>query len=124
MVGDPTLRRAIRLIAGAVHDFVKEKGWGPNQYRLFYRADESWGHIHIVFVAPQFDGGDYSANYKDLSASLRIKLQDVPGLFESIGIVLMGEKQHDSGGVYELGPEYSDVADEFKDYWAFTASPR
>ena len=108
MALDPLMRRAVRLIAGAIEKYAADRGWGPADYRWFYRTNPDWGLVGVILVAEGFEGRDYFQDYQAVRSYLENALKDEPGLTMGPGIVLRTPKQVEEGGIYAIGPDYEE----------------
>lgn len=108
MAVNTTLKRALRLIAGALTDYAKDQGWSPDDYWIYYHINPKWDKIHMIFVAKGFEGkGDFQ-NYASVRRYLESKLADEPELLNYMGLIVRSLKQVEEGGIYAIGPEYRD----------------
>jgi len=113
MAVSTALKRALRLIAGALIDYAKDQGWSPEDYWIYYHINSRWDKIHITFVAKGLAGkGDFQ-NYASVRQYLESQLADEPELLNYMGLIVRSLKQVEEGGIYAIGPEY-------RDYWTLS----
>jgi hypothetical protein len=119
MATETALRRAVRLVAGALTQYAQEQGWRDEDYWIYYSINPHWGgRVHFVFVARGFDGRDDYESYRSVWRHLQRVLADEPDVLESLNLVVLGKNKVDEGGAYSIGPEYED----FKEFWTVIPS--
>ena len=115
MAQSTILKRVVRRVAKALTDFARDKGWAPEDYRIYYRVNEVWDQVHFIFVAKAFESRSDFENYAEVRAYLEKSLADDPGLLKVIGLAVRSLSQVEKGGMHSIGPEY-------KEFWTFSRS--
>ena len=109
MALSPIMKRAIRRVADVLGAYAREHGWWPLDFRLYYRANEKWGKIDILFVSDGFDGLDEHEAYVSVMDHLGRWLSDEPELANAVGLVLQTFKETEEGGLYSIPRSYNPV---------------
>jgi|GEM_PF-1350724 len=104
------LQRCLRLVAGALTKYAQDKGWKPDSFGIFYRVNEDWGRVHIIFVSEHIDPQTKYQNYVDVLGYLRQTLDEDADLLDNLSLVTRSQEQVNQGGIYEIGPGY-------REYW-------
>ena len=112
---DTTLRRGVRLIAGAIEDYAKVEKWSQDDFRWYYRVQPEVNHIHLIIMMKNLLQQDYHTIYLKITSFLRDKLEDEAGLFDSLGVALWDFEQVREGSFYSVGSGYQD----YRDDWAY-----
>jgi hypothetical protein len=107
---NPALIRARRKLAMALAKYADRRGWHPEDYKIFMRANPDWNRLHVAFVAKEFENSDKYQCYLDVLHYLEGELTDESELLDSINLVVRDFKQVEEGGFFGLGPEYSEEA--------------
>lgn len=80
-------RTALRRISAALKDFAKEQGWGPDDYKIFFRvASQDWGRITIFFIVKDFGGLSRNEMWVRVTDYLEHSLQRGGDIGFSIGL--------------------------------------
>jgi hypothetical protein len=111
MALEPTMKYAVRRIAEAFRAYAAAQEWRHDEYRILVEVNKDWGRIHVVFVAPRFQGVHPEDNWRSVIEFLDSFLINEPKLLESMNLTLRTFDQVQRGGLYSLSPNYVD-ADE------------
>ncbi len=112
MALETIVKRTALRVAQAFHNFARKQGWPPGSYRIFMRINPEWGRISVIFVADAFQGQDEQERYDDVRDFLEEDLRDVPGLEESIGLVIYGTEQFEKYGQSSMGGDDIEIDEE------------
>ncbi len=104
------LQRCLRLVVGALTKYANDEGWQPGTFGIFYRVNEDWGRVHIIFVSEHFDSRTEYLNYVGVLKYLKQTFNANADVLASLSLVTRSQEQVNQGGIYEIGPEY-------REYW-------
>jgi hypothetical protein len=107
----PALKKAVERIARALKDYASQKGWGPDDYRIYILANEEWGRIKITFVGKDFGTLDNYGKWAEVHDFLDRELAGEPGIGYTIGLSVRDSRQVEEGGIYAIGPAYTEISD-------------
>jgi hypothetical protein len=100
------LKRTMIRIAESLNRFAKEHSWNREDYSIYYKINNNWDKIHVLFVSRHFEAGKHFENYVAVMETLEQDLADEPGLINKVGLVVRSPKQVEEGGIYAIGPEF------------------
>lgn len=103
----PNMKMAVRRVADVLGAYARLQGWWPQDFRLYYRADEKWGKIHFIFVSDGFEGRDETESYRSIMDYVSVRIHDDPDLVDALGLVLRSFNKMREGGIYSIGQSYS-----------------
>ena len=104
-----SLKRTLRRVAGALTEFARDRGWGRDDYWMYYWYNSTWDKLHILFVARGFEEQGGFPIYAAVRNHLVTKLADEPELIDKLGLVVLSKKQVEGGGIYSIGDEYREL---------------
>ena len=102
MAVSQSMKRAVRRIADALGVYARRMGWWPLDFRLYFRVNEAWGHIHVTFYAYAFEGRETFESYQAVMEFLRSRLNDDPELFHAVGLVVQSFKNLEGRGLHSI----------------------
>jgi hypothetical protein len=108
MAEESEMRRSVFLIAGALTKFAKSQDWGDFDYWIFYKTNPDWDKVHFVFVAEGFNDQDPYESTRKVWSYLEKELVAQPDVLKSLGLVVRSKKKVDEGGLYAIGPGYTE----------------
>lgn len=100
---------AVQHVVEAFQKYAGTQGWGPGDYRMFVRASEEWGHIHVILVAKAFPGKSKHDQWLSVLDFIERELKDEPALRAGFHLTLRTFDQVKEGGLYSIGPDFVDV---------------
>jgi hypothetical protein len=111
MALEATLKYAVRRIAQVFRDYGIAQGWTQDDYQLFVHLNPDWGRIHLVLVVRAWPENVKEDPWFAIVDYLEGRLKDDPALFNAINLVVQTRDQVAEGGIYRIGPQYTEVED-------------
>ena len=117
---EPSLKRAVKRIADALHEYAGARGWryaphaewkSGKEYYIDIVVNVEWFRIYTTFAASEFEGWDFYERFRSVHEFLRAKLVDEPDLLRAIVLVTKNPLEFDTGGDVPLG-RFDEQVDE------------
>jgi len=109
MAVSSNMKRACRRVADILGAYARTQGWWPLDFRLYFRVDENWGSIQVLFISDGFERRDYFESHQAIASFLKSRTADNPELAAAVGFVVRTFKQVEEGGIYSVGSDYTFV---------------
>lgn len=103
------LTLSARKIARALMNYANDRGWGPDDYKVYARLNPDWGRIHVVFAARGFERTDNFEDYKNVLNYLKTVFEEDPDLANSISLVIRDFNSIRDPGILGIGWEFMEV---------------
>ena len=112
MANSKPMKSGILRIEKLLLDYAHSRKWKKNGARVYFRVNEDWGRIVIVFVGPFSDDEDKRDHeWEKIYEFLEKNLADDSILFHSINLVLRTPEEVSQGGVYSIDSDFVEAHD-------------